>query len=253
MRSGNAKVHQQPAHGQRHKAVFRRESGIPVSLVRMSKISSVEYSNPHARIRREHEDTIAGARAAYEKEHVNVEADFEEIERDWKKLLNGWRKKRISEQDFVEKAKLLEARVKANDSKRAVAMEHQNAVIEAQGKLNDSLRQERDDQFNKMRGLTSYMLGSGKGNAAVAYLHSVLNDFRNSSDRAEKDGIAASISSIFASAPELQSSDQVPSVLDDYNRIEDGEAKTSFYKTHRSEIAAAFNQQQGRNIDENNA
>ena len=217
----------------------------------MSKITSHEFANPYARVRKEHEDVIVAARSAYQTERDCAEADYEKIQKDWEKLRGAWRKKRISEKDFVEKGRALEARVKANNDRRTLVARHQDELIAALTRQTDSYVAEMDSSFDKMRGLCAYLVGSHKDTPAIRYLHGELTAYKNSTDRQEKRGLAQSISSILNSATEFKDNSEVPSILSDYDRIEDAEAKSRFYHQHRAEIHAAFNQQQGRNIDEN--
>ena len=219
-------------------------------ISRMPKITATEFASPFARTRREHEDVILAVKAAFVSESDSVATELASIEADWEKLRAAWKAKRLCDKTFVKRAKLLEARVKANATRRVTADKHREELVSAQGKLIATYAAERDDRFNKLRGLTAYLVGSGRSTAAVSYLHNILLDYRNSPDQSEKHGLADQVYSIL-DADEFQNEEPESRVLRDLDAISDPEAKTAFYKAHRSEIHESFNQQQLKDLDEN--
>ena len=117
-------------------------------------------------------------------------------------------------------------------------LDHQKELMNKEhGLLEQAVRTE----YQAMRGLTSYALGTGQGSPELQLLHDSLGDVldaKNDSDREDaKKAVALCLK--FAKFGNEAKHKPDTAILDEYERLEDGDA-TFYYKQHEEAIRAQY-------------
>ena len=116
-------------------------------------------------------------------------------------------------------------------------------VVTAQGKLLDLYNEDLRDYYQKMRGLFSYGIATGKTNPDCKLLFDGLGDYLEAKSESDRTAAQKAVN-LCLTHGNLDSTDREPvaddRILTQFEAITDPEDQSRFYAKHKQEIMAAF-------------
>jgi hypothetical protein len=111
---------------------------------------------------------------------------------------------------------------------------------EQMSKERDRLEQAVRAEYEKMRGLTSYALGTGQGSPELQLLHDSLGDVLDAKNGPDREDARKTVDLCLKFAKFGNEAKLDTGILDEYESIADPEHSSAFYKQHEATIKAQY-------------